>query len=124
MVDKLHALNRLSQNPDPKAVGVRARDVYDLACIFKNIGYKLSPNDITELYETIHVADTQRTRAGWDVPIPQEGLRSLPVWDPQTPQYRALGEAYDKNVTRLMFKDAKMSYEEAQNVIHHYMHFL
>ena len=122
LADKLHALNRLCQAKDPAAVSVRSRDIYDLACIFLHCGDYLRPGDVAAAYEISN--GSQKHRSGWDVPIPVDGLKSLPIWDQDSAHHRAAEKAFDEDVVPLMFDGCAMSYTECHNVIRSYRHLL
>lgn len=122
LADKLHALNRLCRADNPTAVSARARDIYDLACIFLHCGDDLRPGDITAAYEISN--SSQKHRSGWEAPIPADGLKSLSIWDQSSAHHRATEKTFNEEVVPVMFDGCAKSYSECHNVIRSYRHLL
>ena len=118
VVDKLDALHWRSLSDTPETVGMRARDIYDLACLLRDesVQAALSSDRVAEIHEIV-VASLPAGLANRTSSRPADGFAVSPAFQRGHPAYEALKANYPKLRQYVYTDDDWVTFDDAVAVI-------
>ncbi len=105
VVDKLDALHWRGDSDEPKQIGTRARDIYDLACLLRHetVRTRLNSDLVAEMHKII-VDSIPAGLAARATPRPRDGFAASAAFQPGHPACEALRAAYP-TIRSLVYAD-------------------
>ena len=119
VVDKLDALHWRSLSDTPEDVGLRARDIYDLACLLRHgsVLSTLNSDRVAEMHEDV-VASLPTGLANRSSARPTDGFAASPAFRPGHPACDALKAKYHE-IRQYVYSDENwIEFDDALAVIH------
>ncbi len=125
VVDKLDALHWRSLSDTPEDAGLRARDIYDLACLLRHdpVRAALSSDRVAEIHETV-VASLPTGLADRTNVRPDAGFAASPAFQPGQPGYEALKTNYPAIRQYVYTDDDWVTFDDALAIIHNSSHLI
>ena len=125
VVDKLDALHWRSLSDKPEDAGLRARDIYDLACLLRHEPTRetLSSDRVAEMHETV-VDSLPTGLAGRTNARPDAGFAASPAFQPGQPAYEVLKANYPA-IRQYVYTDEDwVTFDDALTIIHNSSHLI
>ena len=118
VVDKLDALHWRADSDEPKQIGIRARDIYDLACLLRHETVRTRLNrDLVAAMHKIIVDSIPLGLAARATPRPRDGFAESAAFRPGHPACETLRAAYPTIRSLVYAEEHWIEFDDALDTI-------